>query len=569
MLLDKTVNNLNRIRQVLQVLIKYGFEDVITGTPALKRLVPPKQQLAWSRAEKSVFEYNRWERLRMIIEELGPTFIKLGQLLSNRPDVLPKGLIQEFEKLQSNVAPFNAETARSIIEQELGSPIEETFLYFDNVPIGSASIGQVHRARLRNGDDVVIKVRRPNIYMKVQTDLSLLREFVKLTESYFIGIGILNPLDIVDTFERSMRSELDYNNEARHMEQFRKIYRDETLFYVPRPYREYSTDRILIIEFVSGCKITDVAQLVSWGLNPEEVAENGMHIYLNQIFNYGFFHADPHPGNVLVKPSGMIVLIDFGMVGKLMQQQKYAFAGVFISLAQQDAKMMALNLRKLAIDSEIPDMQRFEQDLSELIEDFVVLDVDDMGMAELTSRLQQIIYRYRLQVPGSIFLILRALAILEGIGKTLHPKMQTLEYIKPYGVSILAEQFSWDNITNELRYSFSQLVSMLYGAPIEVKYILKKLRKGELTFNHRLLNYEPIIRSFDGMFNRLLMALIVAALIIGASITTLTPAPAHLTSELLGLPYVSILGFSLAIGLTLIIFASNILKERGRRKRRD
>ncbi|UOQ81335.1 ABC1 kinase family protein [Hymenobacter sp. 5414T-23] len=321
-----TISNLGRIRQVAEVLIRYGFEDVVTNT-ALRRLVPKSRRKSWQEGEYPVFETTRWQRIRMVIEELGPTFIKLAQALSNRADLLPQPLIDEFEKLQSNVPPFLVAQARRIIEQELGQPLEEVFLEFEEETLGSASIGQVHRARLMTGEEVVVKVQRPDVQEKVRTDLSLLRELVSLTAPFLRKQGLANPQDIVDAFERSMTKELDYTSEARSMEQFRKLYESYDTFYIPKPYREISTSKILVIEYVSGCKITDKAQLLGWELSPEKVAETGMDIYLTQIFEFGAFHADPHPGNVLVQPDGTIVLIDFGMVGRLTKQQKYAFAG--------------------------------------------------------------------------------------------------------------------------------------------------------------------------------------------------------------------------------------------------
>ena len=296
-----TISNLTRIRQVAEVLLRYGFEDVVTTTP-LRRLVSQARRLSWQRADRQVFETTRWERVRLIIEELGPTFIKLAQAMSNRADLLPQALIDEFEKLQSNVPPFETALARQIIEEELGRPISDVFSEFDDVTLGSASIGQVHRARLLTGEEVVVKVQRPGVRDKVRSDLALLHELVRLTAGFLQKQGLANPQDVVDAFERSMSKELDYTAEARSMEQFRKLYADYTTFYIPKPFRELSTARILVIEFVSGCKITDKPQLLAWGLSPETVAETGMDIYLTQIFEFGIFHADHTPATCWCAP---------------------------------------------------------------------------------------------------------------------------------------------------------------------------------------------------------------------------------------------------------------------------
>jgi len=502
-----TISNLHRLRQVAEVLLRYGFEDVVTTTP-LRRLVSQARRLNWQRADRQVFETTRWERVRLIIEELGPTFIKLAQAMSNRADLLPQALIDEFEKLQSNVPPFATALAREIIEEELGRPITEVFSEFDDTILGSASIGQVHRARLLTGEEVVVKVQRPGVREKVRSDLALLHELVRLTAGFLQKQGLANPQDIVDAFERSMSKELDYTAEARSMEQFRKLYAEYSTFYIPKPFREFSTERILVIEFVSGCKITDKAQLLEWKLSPEAVAELGMDIYLTQIFEFGVFHADPHPGNVLVKPDGTLVLIDFGMVGRLTKQQKYAFAGVFIGMARQDARSMAVNFRRLALTAEIPDMRTFESDLSQLIEDFATLDVKEMSMSDLADALQTVIYNYKLQVPGAVFLILRALVILEGIGKVLHPNFNTFEFVRPYGAKIIQEQYSRQNLLSEAEYTGTQLLALLQTLPADVRQIVRKISKGELRLRFELVGYQTLLRKADQLVSRTILALL-------------------------------------------------------------
>jgi len=556
-----TISNLTRIRQVAEVLIRYGFEDAVTSTP-LRRLVPKSRRVSWQEGEQAVFETTRWQRIRMIIEELGPTFIKLAQAMSNRADLLPQPLIDEFEKLQSNVPPFDVQEAKAIIEREMGCPINEVFSEFDEVPLGSASIGQVHRARLLTGEEVVVKVQRPGVQEKVRSDLALLHELVRLTGNFLRKQGLSNPQDVVDAFERSMTKELDYTSEARSMEQFRSLYQNYETFYIPKPYRELSTARILVIEFVSGCKITDKPQLLAWGLSPETVAETGMDIYLTQIFEFGFFHADPHPGNVLVRPDGTLVLIDFGMVGKLTKQQKYAFAGVFIGMARQDARGMALSFRRLALTSDIPDMRAFESSLSELIEDFASLDVKDMSMSDLADALQGVIYTYKLQVPGAVFLILRALVILEGIGKVLHPRFNTFEFVRPYGTRIVAEQYSAENILSEAEYTGTQLLALIQTLPADIRQIVRKISRGDLRVRVELSGYLLLLRKADQLVSRAILAAVSVAMILFAGLSLLGHYPAGQMRYYRGLPFVTWYSLGIAAFLLLILFILGSKKER-------
>ncbi|KAA9327136.1 AarF/ABC1/UbiB kinase family protein [Hymenobacter busanensis] len=556
-----TMTNLGRIRQVVEVLLRYGFEDAVTST-ALRRLVPDRRRQTWQHGDQPVFEMSRWERVRMVIEELGPTFIKLAQVLSNRADLLPAELVAEFEKLQSNVPPFPSDEAKRIIEAEIGQPLAEVFSEFDDEPLGSASIGQVHKARLLDGTDVVVKVQRPTAREKITTDLALLRELVKLTGGYLRKHGLGNPQDIVEAFERSMMQELDYSSEARAMEQFRKLYADYQTFYVPRPYREMSTSKVLIIEFVSGCKITDKEQLLRWKLDPAIVAETGMDIYLTQIFEFGIFHADPHPGNVLVRPDGTIVLIDFGMVGRLTKQQKYAFAGVFISMGQQDARGMALNFRRLALTSDIQDMRAFEAELQQLIDDFAGLDVKEMSMSALAERLQGVIYKFKLQVPGSVFLILRALVILEGIGKVLHPAFNTFEFVRPYGRRLVLEQYSVNNVTTELQHTGQQLLALFYTLPTDLRQIVRKLSKGDLRVQAQLGGYAPLLRTAERLVSRGIITMLAVAFLLFSGLTLLGRYPAGQMPYYHGLPGVTWWGLGATGFWLMVLFILTIRRER-------
>ncbi len=541
--ITRTVKNINRIREVIRILLKHSFEDVVTRT-GLNEFLTPRGRIRIRKSDPYILHHSQFERIRLVIEELGPTFIKFAQVLSIRPDILPEGLIKEFEKLQSQVRPFPYAKAIEIVEEELKQKLDETFSFFDQRIVGSASIGQVHRARLKNGNDVVVKVQRPQVKDKVIADLVFLHQIVSLMENFFKSLGILNPLEIVEAFEKSMLKELNYIEESRNIEQFGHLYGNQKSFYIPKVFRELCTERVLVVEFVSGCKITDIPQLSKWGLSPERIAEKGIDIYLRQMFVHGFFHADPHPGNVLVRPNGQIALIDFGMVGRLSKRQKYSFAGAIISMAQQDARAMATHLRRLASSHSISSQRAFEQDLEDLINDFIVLNVDHMGIANFTGRLQQIIYLYKLQLPGSIFLILRALAIIEGIGQILHPKFETLSFLKPYGIELLEEQYSARNVKNELKYSLSQILSLLYSAPIDLKSIIRQIRKGKLKTNIEIVGLEEIHKTINHATNKLVSGILTASFAIGAFIGLL--GKYENMPYFFGLPLISIVAFGLA-----------------------
>ncbi len=559
LLFNQTFRNIGRTREIIAVLVKYGFEDVIANS-TMRNFVPERMRLSWMRQERPALEYSRYERVRMVAEELGPTFVKLAQVMSNRPDMLPDGLIKELEKLQDNVPPFAYETVREIIKEELGKEIEDVFDEFEKRPLASASIGQVHLARLKNGQKVVVKVQRPDVKEMVERDIAIIKEAVNRTERYLQKQGVINAIDVVIAFERSMSKEMDYRNEARNIERFREMYKEHKNFYIPKAFREFSSERVLVIEFSDGCKISDMPQLRAWGLDPAKVAENGMGIYLTQIFEYGFFHADPHPGNVFVRQDGVIALIDFGMVGQLMQKDKFNFAGIFISFAKQDAKQMAMYMKKLSVEEQITDQRQFEYDLNDLIEDFATLSVSESSIADMISRLQKIMYDYKMRMPGGIFLIFRAFAILEGMGKTLHPNFNTYEFIKPYGAKLLREQLKPKYLLNELSSRTSAITSFLNTFPLEVKDIITKTSRGKLHIEIEHQGYGYLLKKLDSLTNRISITLIIMALIIGSSLIMLAELPPHAISPT-GYPYLSMIGFSTASGLFVILIYS-ILRRR-------
>ena len=517
MLFGQTIRNINRAREIAKVMVKYGFEDLLSNTP-LYRLVPESRRLNWVRDDRSILDYTSWERVRMAIEELGPTFIKGAQVLSNRADLIPQGLIDEFQKLQSDVPPFDFEQAKDIIREELGGEISNFFEYFEDKPIAAASIGQVHRARLKDGTEVVVKVQRPGIREKVETDLEILKQIVFRGEELMERYGVTNVATLLDAFEKTMLKEMDYRVEAKSIEQFREFYKAYTNFYIPRVYRAVSSERVMTMEFVRGCKITDVAKLKEWGLDPAKIAEEGMHIYLTQIFEYGYFHADPHPGNILVRRDGVLCLLDFGMVGKLNRRDKFAFAGLLVGMAQKNASMAAAALRRLAVEDDIKDYGVFEYELGEVIEEFSTQSVGEANMADSAQKLQKIIFDNKMKVPGSVFLILRAMAILEGIGKEIHPNFLVYDFVRPYGAMLFKQQLSPDYLLEEGYRIGSELWSFVSGFPLEIKDILRKTRRGTLLFNIEHKGHQPAVNQITNTIQRFALVILASAMMLTAAI---------------------------------------------------
>ena len=556
----QTFQNIKRIREIIAVLVKYGFEDIVTNS-TLRNFVSEKGRLSWKRQGQPVFQYTRWERIRMVCEELGPTFIKLAQVLSNRPDMLPAPLIDELEKLQDNVPPVPFEDVKATIEAETGKKLEDIFQTFNEKPLATASIGQVHKARLISGKEVVVKIQRPGVKEMVYRDLAILTDGVNRADRYLKKQGILNAMDMVRSFERSMHKELDYRTEARNLERFRNLYKSYKNFVIPAAFREYSTEKVMVMEFIGGCKISDVAQLRAWGLDPRKVAENGMNIYLTQIFEFGIFHADPHPGNVLVRKDGVICLLDFGMVGTLMKKDKFSFAGIFVGMAERDPAKMANNMKALAIEHGIKDMRQLEYDLNEIIEDFISLDVDESSIADMVERLQKVMFDHQIRVPGDVFLIFRAFAILEGIGKTIHPHFNTYDFIRPYGIKLMKEKYSIQNIWQDVNQRVTQINAFLTSFPKDVREILDKTKKGKIHFEVELQGYGYLLKKMDSIANRMAITFLIVAFIIGSAIT-MTVDWGDRMATVYGLPEISVYGLWCAGILMALLFYSIIRRRK-------
>lgn len=555
----QTFKNIGRIREIIGVLVKYGFEDIITNS-TLRNFVTEKVRLSWMRKDKPVFQYSRWERIRMVCEELGPTFVKLAQVLSNRPDMLPAPLIAEFEKLQDNVAPFPFESVRRIIEKDTGKKLEDIFEVFNEKPLASASIGQVHKARLKDGKEVVVKIQRPEVKEQVESDLAILVDAVNRADRYLRKQGVMNAPDLVRSFERSMNKELDYRNEARNIERFRTLYKDYRNFYIPKAFKEFCTENMLVMEFVSGAKISDVAQMRAWGLDPRKVAENGMDIYLTQIFEFGIFHADPHPGNVLVRKDGVICLLDFGMVGTMMKKDKFAFSGIFIGMAEGNARKMAMSMKALAVEDRIEDMRQLEYDLNEIIEDFTQLDVDESSIADVVERLQKIMYDYQIRVPGGVFLIFRAFAILEGIGKSIHPHFNTYDFIRPYGMKLMKEKYSPKNIWSDVSEQFGQINAFLTAFPKDIRTLLAKAQQGKLHFEVELQGYGYLLKKMDSVANRMSLTFLTVGCLIGSAITMNADFGPEM-GTIRGMPEISVYGLW-AAGFFLVVLTYSAIRRR-------
>ncbi len=422
------LKDLPRYRQILATLVKYGYQDVI-GALHLEGLVRPFERVALG---DDVPPHDRARRLRMVCEELGPTFVKLGQVLSTRPDLLPEAYTTELSCLRDDVRPFPYEEAEAILTAEYGRPPSEVFAAIDPVPVASASISQVHRAVLLDGRTVALKVRRPNIEKIVQADLDILKNLAQLAEHHWPAIAHYAPVALAREFERSLSRELDFNVERRTMERCQAQLASDKTAHVPFVVSTMSTDRVIAMEFIRGVNVTDHEGLRALGVDPALAAVRGARILLKQIFRFGFFHADPHPGNLRVLEGCVIAPLDYGMFGQLDGRTRERIADLLGGLLAQDTDKVLRALDSLDVRGEHVDSRALRRDAAELVAAYSDLTLDSIDLGLLLKELVAFIRTHRLHIPPDLVLLIRSLVTIDGVGRALDPHFDIAGELHPF-----------------------------------------------------------------------------------------------------------------------------------------
>ena len=549
-MISRTYRHIQRYRQILTVLFKYGFGDLIDTLKIEQYLEIGLQMISRRRREK-IETLSRAERVRMAFEELGPTFIKMGQILSTRPDLLPVEFIRQLSKLQDDVPPFAFELVRENIEKELGLSLEQVYQEFEETPLASASIGQVHKARLLNGEPVIVKVQRPDIKKSIDVDLEIMLHLATLMERHLKAMEIHRPTRVVQEFARTLEMELDYTLEAAHAERFAAQFLGERTIYVPKVFREVTTKRILTLEYVEGIKASELEKLGEAGLDPRKIARRGFDLILKQIFIHGFFHADPHPGNVFILPNNIICFLDFGMMGRIRRQAREDFADLIMGIVQRDETKAARALTLLTIPDEKTDLADLERDVAQFIDKYFYRPLKDLEMGKLLQNLVEMTTQNRLRIPPDLFLMLKALATEEGLGKMLDPDFDAIKQAAPFIKRVQMDRLHPKRIAGDIYDSGSEFLHLLREIPGEVREILRQARQGrvKMEFEHRGL--EPMLSTHDRISNRIAFAIILAALIIGSSLIVLSGVPPKWHE----IPVIGLAGFVIAaiMGFWLLI----------------
>jgi ubiquinone biosynthesis protein len=508
-----TVRNIQRVRHITTVLIKHGFGEVIERLGLEYRVFVTK---FGNTSQEVVPQLSTAERARMVLEDLGPTFTKLGQVLSTRPDLVPKSFIVEFQRLQDHVPPISFEEVSDQIAIALGKTPKEIFSSFEEQPLASASIGQVHKARLlSNNAEVVVKIQRPAIRAVIESDLDILYLLARLIESNIPETRMYSPVGIIEEFDKAIHLELDYAVEAQNMLRFRRNFANDQTVYAPNVYRQLSTRTVLVTEYIHGIKISELQAPLDVN---KKIAQIGFRSMLKQIFLDGFFHGDPHPGNLFVIDNTVLAFIDFGMMGRLDREMRDELADLLVAVINQDISRIAHILSHIGVQTADINMRDFRRDIGYILDRYYGVPLEQIELGRVTREMVDVALKHQVKIPPDYTMMIKALLTIENIGKQLDPELNAIEEAKPMVSMILKERWNPKRFMADSWGTFRNVSQTLKDVPEQLHQILEELRQGKLRIEFEHVHLEKLIMMMDTASNRITAGLVLASLIIGSSI---------------------------------------------------
>lgn len=503
---------LRRYRKIAEILADYGFGAFLAQLGLSERLNLPRRFRRRRIPEDTEISLPR--RVRLALEELGPTFVKFGQILSTRPDLLPPDFLEEFSFLQDRVAPVSWEKARAVLESELGVPIENVFAWVDPAPIAAASLAQVHEATLFSGEQVVVKIQRPDIEATINTDLDILSDFANQVQQRTALGERYSVADVAEEYAIALRGELDFRREGRNADRFRANFAEEAHLYIPKIYWAYTSRRVLVQERISGIKIDDIAALEAAGYDRQRLASHCARFVLQEVLIDGYFHADPHPGNLLIMPGEKIGLLDFGTMGRLDDRDRVNLARLFIVAVQLDIDGIVDQLQRMGIADYRVDRAGLYRDLRRLLLQYYGLPIYEINASEVLKGLQPIIFEYQLRIPADYWLLIKTAVIMQGVGLALDPDFDIFEAARPFLGRIFRQLWlptAWGPALGRLAMDWKDLVGVL---PRQTTRLLDQLERGDFTVKAELPQLEPTFQQIDRLVSRIIYALLVAAMLV-------------------------------------------------------
>ncbi|MBC7474503.1 MAG: AarF/ABC1/UbiB kinase family protein [Candidatus Sericytochromatia bacterium] len=546
------VNDINRFRQIVAVLFSHGFgqlvDQILTADTPFANLISKLRREEHNTPQENI---TLARRALLVLQDLGPTFIKLGQILSTRADLIPDEFIQEFKTLQDDVPAFSFNEARILIETELGGSIEDIYKSFNQNQLATASIGQVYTAVLKTGEEVVVKVQRPNVGITIERDIDLLYILARLAERQSPDLKLLNPVGIVKEFEKAIQRELDYNTELRNALRFAEAFKYHDQVIIPKVYKEYSSKKVFTMEKINGVKITS-AELV--GSDKKVLAKVALQAILHMVFENGFFHADPHPGNLFALPDNKIAILDLGMVGRLDEEMRDKMAELVIALNTRNTEGVARSLYKLGKTEEKIDFSEFKRDVGDVLDKILGLPISEIKFSEIINDLIQGAKKNRISIPNDYTLMGKAILTIEGIGRMLDPQLDLEAEAEPFVRKLIRERYSPKRIGEDLYKRGSQFYQWSYDVPVQMVSILEDIQNGNIKLKTEDTNQALSLKIWEQIIGKLTAGFITSALIISSTIFLIETKESFTFN---GLPLKFVLGlvymaFALFLGLNII-----------------
>ncbi len=567
------LRNLGRYRQILSVLIKYGFADFVRHT-GLSAVVSRSLGILGNRgrSEADFIQQSRETRLRLAIEELGPTFIKLGQVLSTRRDLVPDEVAEEFEKLQSGcpVVPF--EEIKKQLDREFSGRVGEIFQSIEEKPIAAASMAQAHRAILADGQKVVLKILRPGIEDILSADMEILQFIAGVVEDYFENVGF-DPVAVAEEFARELKREVDLMQEGRSTDNLRAAFSDDPSIDFPKVYWEATTKKVLCLQEIEAELLANVAPETFSPEIREKIVENGSRAVFRMTLEMGFFHADPHPGNIFARPDGGIIFIDCGMVGHVDHETRLHIAELVYGVTRNDAdEVMNCALALAEMDPDKIDIRRARSDVQQMVDQFIGVEMDRIDLGQVLDDFFQTLRRYGLQCPPDVVLLIKAMSTIEGVGARLDPNFDMVTFAHPYIAKLLKDRYSPKAIVRRIKVASESYLRAAEKLPTDISAIMRKIRRNEVKFDFELRRMEELIETVETATDNVAHSLLISAIVIASAILVHS-APSEQISVLgtlgvIGFVTASLMGFSLMFKSWRHRRASRIMVKRARKKRR-
>lgn len=544
----RQLSHIRRYNKILSVLVKFGFDDYVSYLEENHRFPLIRKMISRSRYKRAM-KYSKWEKMRMVCEELGPTFVKFGQIVSTRPDLVPEDLINELQKLQDAVPPFPYKDVQLIFKGEFGKDVHELFSEFNETPIASASMAQVHKAIMHDGTVVAVKVQRPGIRKIITEDIKIMRDIAAMLSKRIPSLKHFDAVGLVENFADSIQKELDFIHESWNLQRFDAQFKDDEHIFVPKYYKALSSAKVITQDFIDGVKITRLDALASLGIDRKVLAKRFIESFYRQIFEFGYFHADPHSGNLIAMKGNIVAYLDFGMMGSIMRRDLENLGNLILAIEEGNVKRIIRYIHYLGDVSIINDSRQLEFDVHEFVGKYSISDKYQDNISDMLLDLKDIILKHHLKVPAHFFLLTRAMVNAEGVVRQLDPDLSLTEEVRPYIVKMITKDHGVMSFGRRFMNFASEFGNYMEDFPHDLRQFMKMAKNGEIKVDLEHKGVDPMIYTLEKVSKQMILTVIIAALLVGSSLLVVS----HIEPIWYGMSVWAWAGFAISFVLFLMM----------------